>query len=327
MPSAHRARLAERLFGAVTTALRRLAERRAQPLNKPLQTTITIAAAVGVTGATVWAWQSTDLTLAELSWWPLAIAFFVTAPASLGLKSAEYQLSARIASQTPTQSRSLSVAVISSAANLLPLPGSMIVTVRSLSEDGSTYGSALSAGAVPGLSWLSITGLVGGVAIAIEGPPVLGAVTICGGLVAGLAATKLFRTTAPTERSVWLAVSIIAVEAGWLLISALRLGLAVTALGVSISPTQAVALSVAGALTVAIGFFPGGLGLREALLAGLSPLIGLEFDTGVLLGSVDRLVWISFLAVASGVLGLLRRSSNDDSVARVATNRGDEADR
>ena len=312
MQSAPRARLADRLFEAAAGALRRLAERRAQPLNSRLQATVTVVAALGVAGATVWAWQSTELTLAELSWWPLAVAFFATAPASLALKSAEYQLSARIVSQRPSQSRSLGVAVVSSSANLLPLPGSMIVTVRTLSEDGSSYGTALSAGAVPGLCWLSITGLVGGTAIAIEGPPLLGAVTIVGGLIAGIAATKLFRTTAPAQRSAGLAVSIIVVEAGWLLISALRLGLAVTALGVSISPIQAVALSVAGALTVAIGFFPGGLGLREALLAGLSGLIGLEFDTGVLLGSVDRLVWLSFLAVASGVLLLVRRGSNGD---------------
>ncbi|MCQ3814222.1 MAG: flippase-like domain-containing protein [Acidimicrobiia bacterium] len=264
-----------------------------------------------MTAATVWVWQSTDLTLAELSWWPLAVAFFVAAPASLVMRSVEYQLSARITAQKPTQYRSLNVAVISSSANLLPLPGSMIVTVRSLSEDGSTYGSALSAGAVPGLSWLSITGLVGGAALAIEGPAVLAAATIFGGLVAGIVATKLFRTTAPEERSVWLGVSIIAAEACWLLISALRLGLAVTALGIPIRPTQAVALSVAGALTVAIGFFPGGLGLREALLAGLSPLVGLEFDTGVLLSSVDRLVWLSFLAIACGVVVLTRRGSHD----------------
>ena len=308
MPSAPGASRAPRLFGAAVALVYRLGERRAQPLSKPLNTVIGIAAAVGVCAATVWAWQYAELTLAELSWWPVAIAFFVTAPASLLFRSAEYQLSARIASQKPTHSRSLSVAVVSSAANLLPLPGSMIVTVRSLSEDGSTYGSAISAGAVPGLSWLSITGLVGGTAIAIEGPPALGAITVLGGLIAGIAAIKLFRTTAPDERSAWLAVSIIAVEAGWLLTSALRLGLAVTALGVSISPTQAVALSVAGALTVAIGFFPGGLGLREALLAGLSPLIGLEFDIGVLLGSVDRMVWLSFLTIASGVLLLKRRT-------------------
>lgn len=310
MQPAPSARLADRLFGAAAGALRRLARRRAQPLNSRLQSAVTVVAAVGVAGATVWAWQSTELTLAELSWWPLAAAFFVTAPASLALKSAEYQLSARIVSQRPSQSRSLGVAVVSSAANLLPLPGSMIVTVRSLSEDGSSYGPALSAGAVPGLCWLSITGLVGGTAIAVEGPPLLGAFVISGGLVAGIAATRLFLTAAPAPRSAGLAVSIILVEAGWLLVSALRLGLAVTALGVSISPTQAVALSVAGALTVAIGFFPGGLGLREALLAGLSGLIGLEFDTGVLLGSVDRLVWLSFLAVSGGVLLLVRRGSN-----------------
>ncbi len=314
MPSARRARLAHRLYEVAATALHQLGERRARPLDQRLQTVIGISAAIGVAGATVWAWQSTELTLAELSWWPLGVAFFLTAPASLGLKSAEYQLSARIASQNPSQARSLRVAVVSSSANLLPLPGSMIVTVRSLSEGGGTYGSALRAGAVPGLVWLSITGIVGGTAIAVEGPALLGGATVLGGLLAGLTAARLFRATAPHERSVWLAVSIVAVEAGWLLISALRLTLAVAALGVPISLVQALALSVAGALTVAIGFFPGGLGLREVLLAGLSPLIGLEFDIGVLLGSVDRVVWFSFLTVAGGVLVVAQRNSADNAV-------------
>lgn len=309
MPSAPRARPASRLFEVASATLRRLLDQRAQPLDKRLNTTVGVVAAVGVGAATLWAWRSSELALAELSWWPIVIAFVVTAPVSLLLKSAEYQLSARIASQKPTQSRSLRVAVVSSAANLLPLPGSMIVTVRSLSADGSTYGSAITAGAVPGLSWLSITGLVGGVAIATEGPPLLGAITVLGGLIAGLAAIKLFRTAAPARGSAGLVLAIIGVEVGWLLVSATRLGLAVTALGVSISPTQALALSVAGALTVAIGFFPGGLGLREALLAGLSPLIGLEFDIGVLIGSVDRLVWLSFLAIASGVLLVTSKDS------------------
>ena len=43
---------------------------------------------------------------------------------------------------------------------------------------------------------------------------------------------------------------------------------------------------------MAIGFFPGGLGVREALIAALSPLIGLDLETGVLLGAVDRVVWL-----------------------------------
>ncbi|MDE0066602.1 MAG: hypothetical protein OXN44_06990 [Acidimicrobiaceae bacterium] len=314
MPSVHRGSRARDLSEGLNTAFRRLLDKRAQPLDKRVNTAIGVVAAVGVGAATLWAWQASELAMTELSWWPLAVALLVTAPASLALKSAEYQLASRIASQKPSTSRSVRVAVVSSAANLLPLPGSLIVTVRSLSEDGSTYGPAISASAVPGLCWLSITGIVGGSAIAVEGPPWLGSATAVAALLTGAAAFKLFRETAPDGGSARLLLSVLGVEAAWLIISALRLGLAVTALGVDVSPTQALALSVAGALTVAIGFFPSGLGLREALIAGLSPLIGLEFDIGVLIGSVDRLVWLLFLAVASGALLLFDSGSDESSI-------------
>ena len=169
--------------------------------------------------------------------------------------------------------------------------------------------------AVPGLCWLSITGIVGGSAIAIEGPPWLGAATAVAGLLTGFAALKLFWETAPNRGSTRLLLAILGIETAWLIVSALRLGLAITARGVEVSPTQALALSVAGALTVAVGFFPSGLGLREALIAGLSPLIGLEFDIGVLIGSIDRLIWLLFLAAASGALVLRGSGSDKDAVS------------
>jgi hypothetical protein len=255
----------------------------------------------------VWAWRSSGISGGELEWLPVLVAFVVAAPASLVLKAAEFHVAARVVGQHPDRRRSLDVAVLSSAANLLPLPGSLLVTVRSLSEDGTSYGRALSAGAVPGLSWLGITGVVGGAAIGLEGPIWLGLLAATAGGAAFVAAAMLFRSTAPADGRVRLGFTILAVEAGWLAVSALRLGLAVNALGLAIEPTQALALSVAGALTVAIGFFPGGLGVREALIAGLSPLIGLPFDTGVLIGSLDRVIWLVFLAVAAAVILRRRR--------------------
>ncbi len=61
---------------------------------------------------------------------------------------------------------------------------------------------------------------------------------------------------------------------------------------------------------MAIGFFPGGLGIREALIAALSPLIGLDLETGVLLGAIDRVVWLGFLALAGlGLAGGRRHTS------------------
>ncbi|MEZ5243820.1 MAG: hypothetical protein R2707_01890 [Acidimicrobiales bacterium] len=289
------------------SALRRLLDQRAQPLPATLRTVLLVVSAGGVVVASVWAWQSSGLRTGDIEWVPIVVAFVVAAPTSLALKALEFRVAASVAGQHPGARRSLDVAVVSSAANLLPLPGSLLVTVRSLSEDGTTYGHAIAASAVPGLAWLGITGLVGGAAIGIEGSPWLAGLVVLAGLGAAAAAAMLFRSHAPEAGRATLAATIIAVEAGWLGVSALRLGLAVSALGVSIEPTQAVALSVAGALTVAIGFFPGGLGVREALLAGLSPLIGLPFDTGVLLGSLDRVVWLAFLALAALILSATSR--------------------
>ncbi len=289
------------------TALRRLLEHRAQPLPPIWRNVILVIAALGVLIASVWAWRSSGLSSGDLRWGPILILLLVAAPLSLVLKAAEFALAARVAGQRPPTARLLEIAVVSSAANLLPLPGSLLVTVRSISEDGSSYGTALAASAVPGFTWLGVTGLGGGLAIAIAGPPALGALVALMGLAALIASLALFRSTAPADGRFALAISIVAVETGWLAISALRLALSVMALGVDIDPVQAVALSVAGALTVAIGFLPGGLGLREALIAGLSPLIGLPLDTGVLLGSLDRVVWLLFLALAGAALAASRR--------------------
>jgi hypothetical protein len=298
--------------------LRRLLDQRARPIPPRVRTTILAVAAVGVVVASVWAWRSSGLAIGDVEAVPILVSLVVAAPLSLALKAAEYRLSAAVVGQSPGRSRSLDVAVVSSAANLLPLPGSLIVTVRSLSEDGATYGGAIGAGAVPGLAWLGVTGLVGGAAIAVEGPATLGALTMVGGVMAGIGAGALVRRAVPASQRARLGVRIIAVEVGWLAVSALRLGLAVSALGVSVTAAQALALSVAGALTVAIGFFPGGLGIREALIAGLAPLIGLPLDTGVLVGALDRVIWLVFLAGAGAVVATRRhRAGSGDGPGSV----------
>ena len=59
--------------------------------------------------------------------------------------------------------------------------------------------------------------------------------------------------------------------------------------------------------TILLCLFPGGLGVREALIAALAPLIGLPFDAGILLGSVDRIIWLTFLAAAASLLAIVNR--------------------
>jgi hypothetical protein len=298
------------------SALRSLLERRARPLPDRIRRLVLVATTIGLAAAAVWAWRSADLRVGDLRWWPIAGLALLAAPVSLGLKAAEFAVAARIAGQRPTGRLATETAVISSAANLLPLPGSLLVTVQTLAERGATYGGAVTASAVPGIAWIGATAIVGGTAIVIEGSPALGAMVIVIGLAALGAAGAMFASSAPAEGRPRLAAAVLAVEIAWLATSGLRFVLAAAAIGLDLTFTQALVLSVAGAASVAIGFVPGGLGVREALIAALSPLIGLDVDQGFVLGVIDRVVWLGFLGLAALGLALSRRSQADQPNAR-----------
>ncbi|MFM7225062.1 MAG: lysylphosphatidylglycerol synthase domain-containing protein [Actinomycetota bacterium] len=289
--------------------LRRLLERRATPLPKRAQ-----AIVVGVTGISLlvaagWAWRSTDLTLATVTWWPIAVAFLVISPVTLGAKMLEYDAASRIVGARAPWRRAFDVSIVSAAANLLPLPGSVIVTTQAISEQGASYGSAVVASTIPGLAWLGLSGLVGGTAIAVAGGAVVGMLIASAGAVVSAAAVVAFRRTAVGDGRMAIAVRIVLIEVAWIGLSGLRFWLLLRTLDVDASPAQVLALAVAGAMTVAIGFVPGGLGVREALIAALSPIISLPVADGLLLGVIDRVVWLSFLALAAVVAAATRGRS------------------
>ncbi len=287
-----------------------LLERRAQPFPERYRLPLLVIATVALTVAIIWAWNRAELTIDNLSWEPLAALALVAAPASLLLKAAEFVVAARIAGQRPGLRLAMETAVLSSAGNLFPLPGSLFVTVKTLADGGAGYSGAVAASAVPGMAWLGITGMVGGSALVVEGATAIGLIALVGGVVALMGAGVFFRAAGASDGRPTLVLAILLVETGWLAVSGLRFTLAAAVIGVDLTLSQALALSVAGAITVAIGFFPGGLGVREALIAALSPLIGLDLKTGVLLGAVDWVVWLSFLALAGVGLTVNRRRTS-----------------
>ena len=290
------------------SALRSLLERRAQPLPDHIRRPVLGLTTVGLIAAVLWAWRTADFAVSDLRWGPVIALALIAAPASLVLKAAEFIVAARIAGQSPTRRTAAETAVVSAAANLLPLPGALLVTVRALSEGGVSFGGAVAASAIPGLAWLGATGLVGGTAIVAEGAVLLGIAVIAAGAVALAGAASMFAATAPANGRIRLGAAVLVVEIAWLLTSGLRFVLAAAAIGLDLTFTQALVLSVAGAASVAIGFVPGGLGVREALIAALSPLIGLDVDAGLILGVVDRVVWLAVLGVAALSLAAIQPS-------------------
>jgi uncharacterized membrane protein YbhN (UPF0104 family) len=97
---------------------------------------------------------------------------------------------------------------------------------------------------------------------------------------------------------------VLVIESAAVAVGALRYGLILAALGHEVSAAQAVALTVGGVLAAASGLFPGGLGMREVLVAGIAPLVGVSAAVGVVATAVDRLAGLAVLAVISAALVL-----------------------
>lgn len=249
-------------------------------------------------------------------WELIAVVALVGVPLTLVLNAAEYQVAAAVAAYKVSFSAALRVGYLATAANMLPIPGAILVRAHALRRLGGSYGRiALSTGIV-GLCFVGMTcALASGVLIASD-ELVVGGVLAAAGLallVLAFVLLKLERTSLASLRLLLAACvrasAAIAVKAG-------RLYLLLLAFGYDAGATQALTLTVAAVIATTLGFFPGGLGAAEALAAAFSPLVGLSASVGFVVSAVDRLISMIGLAVIGGVAYVVaRRRETPDSAA------------
>jgi hypothetical protein len=248
----------------------------------------------------------------ELRPWPFAVLALVVVPLANVANALEFGVATRIGGQRVTGREALEVSVLSSAANLLPLPGAALVRVRAMRRGGSTYRRALWVTVLVGGAWLA-TSLVaaGGLLVVRGGSDVgvgpAGAVLATGlGLLAACAVATRSLSGRPDHAR--LTAALVAVELLAVGVAAARYLLVLHGLGLAAGIGQVVALTVAGVLASALGFVPGGLGLREGLAAVIAGLVGLPAATGVLAAAVDRLVGLPVLAVLALAIAVRGRA-------------------
>ncbi|CAN5550710.1 hypothetical protein BH18ACT1_BH18ACT1_09850 [soil metagenome] len=241
------------------------------------------------------------------NWWLLAVLPLVAVPVTVALNALEYTATAGLLRLGVPFGEALRISVLSTAANLLPLPGAVLVRARALRQLGASYGKACFSAALVGVAWLGVTGVVAGVLQLLFGERLLGAATGVVGAAVLAAFVLAARRDPAVDGSRRRVGEVVLIELGAVAVGALRLWLVLHGLGYDVSVTNAVALSVAGVLASALGFFPGGLGLRELLAAGIAPLVGLPADVGVLATAVDRVAGLAVLALLS--LALLATGS------------------
>jgi hypothetical protein len=234
-----------------------------------------------------------------LDWrWLALIAALV--PVTLFLGGMEYQLCGRILGHRIRLGDALRISILSTAANLLPLPGALLVRTQALKLRGSKYGHAFSSTASLGGGWVATALLIAGGMQLSAGNRAVGLVFAAGGVLALSLTAALARLA--TTRVISTLIGIVILETVFVLVAAVRLYAALKGIGIDASATQAATLTIAAALASAAGIFPGGLGLRELIAGALSPLTSLPVAGGVLGAAVDRLIGLIVLSITAAAV-------------------------
>lgn len=242
---------------------------------------------------------------------PFLVIVLVTAPAALAISAADFLLLARLAGVRVNFWQAVETTIYTRAANMLPVPGSMAVRMATLKGRGATFKRS------GGLMFL-FTAIWGGagfcfsaVWLSVAGVPEFALLFAAIGIAILAACTVVVRRADLELRMVMAAAglrfTLVALEAFTLM-------MAVRAIGVDAEYQQTAILVVASFLA---GLMQIGIGVREALLAVLAPLAGIDAATGFLAGVAARIGGMTVLAISATIILIAQRGMPKSDVAVV----------
>ena len=275
--------------------------------DKPRSPWLMIVAVVLFLVFTVVAFRHLPHIHKPVRWELLAIAGLVVVPVITVLNALEFRLMAHFAKHHPPMLEILQVTILGSAANLLPVPGAVVVRLANLRKAGVRVSRGLNLTAIIGLTWVGAACTLGGIAELWSHLGFALVALAAGAGLLGLAVGLLAPILDPGTRIAG-AVELLAIEGGFVLMQAFRLFLVASALRFNVSYAQSTTLVIAAVSAAAIGFLPAGLGAREAIAAALSPIVGLGAAVGLVITAVDRIVNLLVLLVFAGVVTLATRT-------------------
>jgi hypothetical protein len=240
------------------------------------------------------------------------------AACSIVVNGAEFALSARSLGTRVTLREATRISVLSTAANLLPIPGAAIVKTRALQRLGAKLRIAATLTIAIGIVWVGVAGVIAGVLVATTGHHgVLAAVlTAVGAVVLGIGIAIL--AVQKTELSSLALVGYaLAIEVASVGLGSIRFFLVLRAIGFGGSVAQSATLAATAVVATAAGVFPGGLGLRELLSSAIGPAVGMSAAVATLVAAVERIV--SLLVVALMALVVIATDRSDPLVDPLAS--------
>ena len=241
-----------------------------------------------------------------IRWELIAVAALLGVPVVVALNALEFRLMAHFAHHHPPMLEIVQITILGSAANLLPMPGAVMVRLANLRKAGVRIKRGLNLTVIIGLAGLGAAIVLGGLAQVWSHTAFAFVALAIGGALLAVGTVMLARALEPGTRVAG-ALELLGIECGFILMQAFRLFLVAAALGFDVSFAQTTTLAIATFAAAAIGFLPSGLGAREGIAALLAPIVGIPAAVGLVITAVDRLVSLAALSVLAGIVTVATR--------------------
>lgn len=245
--------------------------------------------------------RASNLEAADLDWRILAPTALLGPLVTIGLNASEFRMQGRVVGVHIDRGLAARTSVLASAANLLPIPGAVLVRLTALTAKGVSRADAMWATGLVAQIWAATSALVAAAGFAANGAPLVGGGALLLAFVFAVSAGVTQRRRLPDAR-VRHFTGIVTVELGIVFVGAARLYLTFVGFGLDVSIGQVAALTVSSVIASAAGVFPGGLGLREGLIGVAGGIVGVDLASTVIVASFDRGTSLLVLGGCAGVL-------------------------
>jgi len=225
--------------------------------------------------------------LDDTTLWPLLVVVALVPP-MVTLNAIEVQLSARYLGLSIRWADAYAITVLGTGANMLPLPGAMVVRSAALARHGATAMKGTAVTLAFALSWVAMSCLYSGAALWLVGRERYGAAVLAVGAAALIAfgALSIVKYEQPASR---IALAL-ATKLGVVVLEAVELYFSFRALALDVTFAGASAIAISSVAGAAIAVVPAGLGVREGAGALVAELVGLGRARGFLAVALCRIV-------------------------------------
>ena len=249
-----------------------------------------------------------QISIKSINILPLILLVFVLIPLTQLFNAYEILLTGKLVGKTFKIKEAFKVSVFATAANLLPLPGSVIVKSGVLKLKGTTTKESLKAPFVVGLIWLFVSFAYS--AIFAFGKNIALAILFGSASVIVLFVVLLLVSNTFIKYTIITKLVILKLMAT--IVETMRLFLAFSAISVVALFSDTAILSAASVIGSAIMIFPGGLGIREAATAGLGHMIGISTYAAFLAAAINRIAAFFVLIPLSCIMALWKDMPDND---------------